>query len=65
MEYPEACGKGKISKNWKRKSDKQPSHMGSAEIKGQQYWVSCWVREGQYGKFFSCEYTEKTGQNVT
>lgn len=36
-----------------------PTHRGRTKIDGTEYWVSCWVKEGKNGKFFSCSLQEK------
>lgn len=48
---------GTLSRNDKRATDKHPTHRGKALIGGVKYWVSAWVKEGQYGKFFSLAFT--------
>jgi len=54
--YPNS---GILSKNEKMKSDKSPPYSGRAEIGGVEYWISAWVKEGQYGRFFSLSFKPK------
>lgn len=48
-----------IFKNDDRRNDRQPTHRGQAKVDGNEYWLSCWVKEGKRGKFFSCSFTPK------
>ena len=36
--------RGSIWKNDKRESDKHPTHTGSINIDGKEYWLNGWVR---------------------
>lgn len=40
-------------------ASKQPTHQGSTKIDGKEYDISCWVKEGKNGKFFSCQVKTK------
>lgn len=40
-------------------SKNQRTHQGQLKIDGKEYWVSCWVKSGKNGKFFSCNVQEK------
>lgn len=52
-----------IFKNEDRKPDSnQPTHRGQMKVGDKEYWVSCWIKEGKKGKFFSCSTQEKEQQ---
>lgn len=57
--YPNS---GILSRAQNRKSDKHPEYSGSAEIDGQEYWLSAWINEGEKGKFFKISFTPKQPQ---
>ena len=44
---------GVLFRNDKATTDKHPTHTGSINIDGVDYWLSAWVKEGAKGKFFS------------
>lgn len=45
---------GALFANDKRETDKHPTHTGSINVNGVEYWLSAWVRESKTGKkFFS------------
>lgn len=44
---------GVLFRNDKATTDKHPTHTGSINIDGTEYWLSAWVKEGAKGKFFS------------
>lgn len=44
---------GVLFRNDKATTDKHPTHTGSINIDGVEYWLSAWVKEGAKGKFFS------------
>ncbi len=44
---------GVLFRNNKATTDKHPTHTGSINIDGVEYWLSAWVKEGAKGKFFS------------
>lgn len=45
--------KGTLGRNDRATSDSHPSHKGSINIEGVEYWLSAWVKESARGKFFS------------
>lgn len=57
--------KGSLFRNERKRDEKDPSHQGSCEINGQQFWISAWIQEagpksknpGQ--KFFSLAFKPK------
>ena len=44
---------GVLFRNEKATTEKHPTHTGSINIEGVDYWLSAWVKEGAKGKFFS------------
>lgn len=50
---------GILTRNSRQRDDKDPSHQGSINIDGKEYWLSAWVNEGKAGgklegqKYFS------------
>jgi hypothetical protein len=42
-----------LGTNKRKTKDSHPSHSGSINIDGQEYWLSAWVKEGKDGRFFS------------
>lgn len=55
--YPNS---GTLGRNKRRESDKHPEYTGSAEIEGQEFWISAWIKEGPDGnKFFSLSFKPK------
>lgn len=59
---------GILTKNDRKTTDKHPTHRGSCEINGVQYWISAWVKEGRDGtklagqKYFSLSFQAKDEQ---
>lgn len=54
--------RGVLFRNDKASTDKHPTHTGSINIEGVDYWLSAWVKEGQKGKFFSLSVQPKEKQ---
>lgn len=48
-----------IFSNDKRENENQPSHTGNLKLNGKEMQVSCWVKDGKNGRFFSCKVQEK------
>ncbi len=50
---------GILTRNKQQRNDRDPSHQGSINIEGKEYWLSAWVNEGKPGskldgqKYFS------------
>lgn len=40
---------GILAANDRRRDDKDPTHTGSINVEGVEYWVSAWVNEGRAG----------------
>lgn len=40
---------GILTANKNRRNDKDPSHQGSINIDGKEYWLSAWVNTGKDG----------------
>jgi len=36
-----------------------PTHTGNLKVGGKEYRVSCWIKEGKNGRFFSCSVKDK------
>jgi len=57
---------GALFANDKRKTDKHPTHTGSLNVDGREYWLSAWVKESKGGKrFFSLAVKPKEEQKET
>jgi len=44
-----------IFKNSYKEKENQPDYKGEALIDGKKKQVSCWIKQGKNGKFFSCQ----------
>ncbi|HLO98681.1 MAG TPA: hypothetical protein VK171_08815 [Fimbriimonas sp.] len=59
---------GILTANNNRKTDSHPSHTGSINIEGVDYWLSAWVNEGKPGsrmegkRYFSLKVNRKDDQ---
>jgi hypothetical protein len=45
--------KGVLFRNDRKTQDSHPTHSGSINIDGKEFWLSAWVKDGNKGKFFS------------
>jgi hypothetical protein len=54
---------GILGKNTRKTQDNHPEYSGNCLINGVEYWISAWVKEGQYGKFFSLSFKPKIQPN--
>lgn len=59
MAYEQRDNSGTLGKNDKREKSTHPEYKGQAIIDGTAYWISAWVKESQYGKFFSLSFKPK------
>jgi hypothetical protein len=48
-----------LTKNDKKGVENRPDYKGSAKVAGVDYWVSAWLKDGDYGKFLSLSFTVK------
>jgi hypothetical protein len=59
---------GILTTNDRKRNDRDPSHSGSININGTEYWLSAWVNTGKEGgklagqRYFSIKVREKDGQ---
>ena len=52
-------------KNDKRREGKNdPQFRGQGIVNGQEVWVSCWVKEGQKGKYLTFAFSKKEATNA-
>lgn len=64
MEYDNNL-RGVLFKNDRKNSPNHPDYKGSAEIEGQQYWMSAWIKEGKTGaKRMSISFKPKDEQTT-
>jgi hypothetical protein len=50
---------GVLFKNDRKEKVAQPDYKGHAEIDGQEFWLSAWIKEGKKGKFMSLAFTPR------
>jgi hypothetical protein len=58
--------KGILSRNDRKEKDTHPSHKGSINVDGVEYWLDAWTKERKdgSGKFFSLSIKRKEGQSA-
>jgi hypothetical protein len=54
--YPNS---GALFKNQKKTTESHPDYTGTAEIDGEDYFLSAWIKEGRNGKFMSLSFKPK------
>jgi len=54
--YPNS---GVLFKNDKQGNESRPDYQGSAEVAGEEYWLSAWIKQGDRGKFLSLSFKPK------
>lgn len=60
MAYEQKPNTGSLFKNHKKESDKHPTHAGTINVDGVEFWLSAWVNETQKGeKYFSLKIKPK------
>jgi hypothetical protein len=64
MSQYDNTNRGALFRNDRATSDKHPTHKGSINVNGQEFWLSAWVKEGQKGKFFSLSVEPKEQQEA-
>ncbi len=51
---------GALFRNDRRQSDSHPEYTGTINVKGEEFWLSAWVKQTKDGKkFFSIKLREK------
>jgi len=45
--------RGVLFRNERKTQDNHPTHTGSINIEGKEYYLNAWVKDGKSGKFFS------------
>lgn len=53
---------GTIGKNDRKTKENHPSHSGSCQIDGKQFWISGWVKTSDRGSFLSLSFKAKEEQ---
>jgi hypothetical protein len=58
--------RGILSKNDRKEKDTHPSHKGSLNVDGVEFWLDAWVQERKdgSGKFFSLSVKRKDGASA-
>ena len=51
--------RGVLFKNNDKQNDKSPDYKGQAEVDGQEFWLSAWIKEGKKCKFMSLSFKPK------
>jgi uncharacterized protein (DUF736 family) len=60
MSYETKQNTRSLFKNDKRETEKHPSHTGTLNVEGREYWLSAWVNEAKSGKkYFSIKLKAK------
>jgi hypothetical protein len=60
MAFQQKENSGSLFANDKREKDTHPTHTGSCNIGGAEFYISAWVRESSNGrKFFSMAFKPK------
>lgn len=55
-------GNGTLSANKYKKTDSQPGYTGKITINGVEYRLAAFVKENNYGKYFSLSVSEKNDE---
>ena len=63
MAYEAKPGSFSLFKNDRKEKDTHPDYRGDGkDLEGNDVWVSAWLKEGSKGKFLSCSFQLKNGQ---
>lgn len=60
MAYEQKPNSGSLFANERKEKDSHPSHTGTCNIDGTDYYISAWVKEGNGKRFFSLSFKPKT-----
>jgi len=56
MAYEQKPGDFAIFKNDRKEKPNHPDYTGNGlDLNGDKVQISCWIKEGKNGKFFSCQ----------
>jgi hypothetical protein len=60
MAYEQRENSGLLARNKRRRpNSRDPEFTGTLNVEGVEYFINAWVKEGQYGKFFSISIKRK------
>lgn len=63
MAFEPRDNSGILSRNDRKEKPNHPDHRGQCVVDGKPYWISAWVKENQYGKYFSISFTPKEAKS--
>ena len=58
MAYEQKINSGSLFANNRKEKDSHPSHTGTCNIDGVDYYISAWVKEGNGKRFFSMSFNK-------